>query len=98
MLLVRRNVYYRLAKARPSTPQVKQQYILPTSVFDFGPVLAGRDRASNPEGHPDHTAKFRITNNGLFALHAEFWLKSDGDSAGAAAGEVKKKPGEGMCI
>jgi hypothetical protein len=76
---------------------VKQQFMLPSNVFEFGPVLAGRDSAALPDGHIDHTAKFRITNNGLFALHADFWLKSEGpsaDPAAAAAGiEVKKKAG-----
>jgi hypothetical protein len=96
-----RNLYYKIAKARPSTPHVKQQFMLPSSVFEFGPVLAGRDRAALPDGHPDHTAKFRITNNGLFLLHADFWLKSEGpsaDPAAAAAGiEVKKKAGNSTC-
>ncbi|WIA13448.1 hypothetical protein OEZ85_007028 [Tetradesmus obliquus] len=90
-----RNLYYKIAKARPSTPNVKQQFMLPSNVFEFGPVLAGRDRSAAPEGHPDHTAKFRITNNGLFPLHADLWLKSEGpaaDPTAAAAGvEVKKK-------
>jgi hypothetical protein len=92
-----RNLYYKIAKARPSTPNVKQQFMLPSNVFEFGPVLASRDRAANPDGHPDHTAKFRITNNGLFPLHADLWLKSEGPAAdpaaAAAAVEVKKKAG-----
>lgn len=83
---------------------VKQQYIQPTSTFEFGPVVAGRDRSLCMEpGHPDHTAKFRITNSGLFDLHADFWLKSEGPNADpavtaaavAAAGEDKKKKDKG---
>lgn len=97
-------MYYKAAKARPSTPQVKQLYIQPTSTFEFGPVLAGRDRTGCLEGaHPDHTANFRITNNGLFDLHADFWLKSEGPSADPAvstaalsAGEDKRKKDRGM--
>jgi hydrocephalus-inducing protein len=95
-----RNLYFKIAKARPSTPHVKQQFMLPSNMFEFGPVLAGRERAALPEGHSDHTAKFRITNNGLFPLHADFWLKSEGpaaDPAAAAAGvEVKKKAGNSI--
>eukprot|EP00775_Hariotina_reticulata_P008964 gene8964-9139_t len=88
-----RNMFYRLAKARPPTPQVRQQFMLPSSVFEFGPLLVGKDRLGCLDGaHPDHTAKFRITNNGLFPLHAEFWLKSEGTSPqDPAAQDAKKK-------
>lgn len=80
-----RNVYYKTAKVRPQTPQVKQQYILSSSMFEFGPLLSGRDRIGYQQGlQPEHTAKFRITNNGLFDLHADFWLKSEGDPTTAA--------------
>lgn len=100
LFLLYRNLYYRTAKVRPSTPNVKQQFILPNSAFEFGPLLCGRDRTGYLTGaYPDHTAKFRITNNGLFRAHADFWLKSEGpaaDPAHAAAApiEAKKKSGE----
>jgi len=88
-------MFYRLAKARPPTPQVKQQFMLPSSIFEFGPLLVGKDRSSCLDGaHPDHTVKFRITNNGLFPLHADFWLKSEGTTPpDAASQEAKKKQG-----
>lgn len=68
-------------------------------MFEFGPLLAGRDRANYQTGcYPEHTAKFRITNNGLFRAHANFWLKSEGPGAdpahGSAPAETKKKAGE----
>lgn len=96
----RRNLYYKTAKVRPSTPNVKQQFIVPSSMFEFGPLLAGRDRSGYQTGcYPEHTAKFRITNNGLFKARADFWLKSEGPGAdpghaAGAASENKKKPGE----
>jgi hypothetical protein len=75
--------------------------MLASSVFEFGPLLCGRDRPAHLDSaHPDHTARFRITNNGLFALHADFWLKSEGPAADPAAGlapEVKKKAGAHGC-
>ena len=92
-----RNLYYKTAKVRPSTPNVKQQFILPSSVFEFGPLLAGRDRTGYQTGcYPEHTAKFRITNSGLFPARADFWLKSEGpaaDPTAAVGAETKKKPG-----
>jgi hypothetical protein len=97
-----RNLYFKAAKVRPSTPNVKQQFILPSSVFEFGPLLAGRDRAGYLTGcYPEHTAKFRITNSGLFPAHADFWLKSEGPAAdpahaASAAADTKKKPGEAL--
>lgn len=72
-----RNVFYRKAKARPSTPAVSKQYVIGEEVFDFGPLLAGRSKEGHLEGStPENAAQFRITNNGLFDLRASFWLKS----------------------
>jgi hypothetical protein len=92
-----RSLYLKTARVQPPTPNVRQQFILPTSTFEFGPLLAGRDRAGFLEGaHPEHTAKFRLTNSGLFAAHADFWLKSEGpaaDPAAAASSDAKKKSG-----
>ena len=49
-------------------------------------MLCGRNKEASLEAtHPDHVAKFRITNNGLFELHADFWLKSEGTTADPAA-------------
>jgi hypothetical protein len=101
--LHRRNLYFKTAKVRPSTPNVKQQYIMPSSMFEFGPLLAGRDRTGYQTGcYPEHTAKFRITNNGLFKAHADFWLKSEGPGAdpahAGAVADTKKKPGKHCCL
>lgn len=126
-----RAVYPKTSKARPQTPNVKQQYVLPTSTFEFGPLLVGRPppppqsprasaggfapaagaiaggmpgppaaaAAAPPDGHPDHTSRFKIANCGMFSLHADFWLKSEGETADPAAapesgrGSAKKGPG-----
>jgi hypothetical protein len=83
----RRSLYPKTSKARPPTPGVKLQYVLPTSTFEFGPLLAGRlqpqavAEGTLPDSHPDHTARFKIANSGLFPLHADFWLKSEGEPA-----------------
>jgi hydrocephalus-inducing protein len=53
------------AKARPSTPSVSRQFIISKGVFEFGPLLIGKDPTGYDTGaHPANTAKFRITNNG----------------------------------
>jgi hypothetical protein len=77
---------------------------VPSSMFEFGPLLAGRDRTGYQTGcYPEHTAKFRITNNGLFKARADFWLKSEGPGAdpahtAGAASESKKKPGGSQAL
>ena len=91
-----RVLYPKTSKARPQTPNVKLQYVLPNSTFEFGPLLAGRQLAAvtaegaPPEGHPDHTGRFKIANCGLFALHADFWLKSEGEAADPAFADAAR--------
>lgn len=91
-------MYARTAKARPATPTIRQQFMLPDGPFEFGPLLAGRDRAGHLDGSlPEHTAKLRITNTGLFPLHADFWLKSEGAAADpATAPDGAKKKGAAL--
>lgn len=91
-----------MAKARPATPRISRQFMPDTSTFEFGPLLAGKDRSGGAAAvlgrHPDHAAKLRITNSGLFGAQAEFWLKSQGsappgDSAAAPAGSDRPRSG-----
>ncbi len=54
-------------KQRPPTPSISRQYVAARNMFEFGPLLLGKDPAGYAEGkHPDNTARLRITNNGLF--------------------------------
>lgn len=77
-------------KARPSTPSVARQFVVSKNVFEFGPLLLGKDATGYDAGaHPDNTAKMRITNNGLFDLHVDFVLKSKDQPADAKGA---KKP------
>ncbi len=66
-----RSVYTRITRGRPQTPQVSRQFIQDTGRFEFGPLLAGKDRSGGSAAvvarHPDQTAKLRIINR---ALHA----------------------------
>jgi hypothetical protein len=85
----RRTLYPKVVRARPQTPNLHQVFVLPAGPFEFGPLLAARPPpqlpdapdAPAPEAHPDHVACLRIANCGLFSLHADFWLKSEGDPA-----------------
>ncbi|KAJ9512718.1 hypothetical protein QJQ45_019009 [Haematococcus lacustris] len=88
-----RTVYYRKVKARPPSPSVSRQFIVSKGLFEFGPLLVGKDITGYDTGaHPANTAKFRITNNGLFDLTAEFQLQSQ-IAAREAAEDSKGKKG-----
>ena len=92
-----RNVFYRKAKGRPSTPLVNKQFIISEEVFDFGPLLAGRKKDGYLDDKvPENGSLFRITNNGLFDLKAKFWLQStvkkEGEPGTAEGGEFIVNP------
>ncbi len=90
-----RNLYFRTARVRPSTPSVSRQYIQASGTFEFGPLLAGKDRSVYLSGaNPEHAAAFRITNNGKFDLRAEFWLKSQGPEPPTVAVDAKGPAGK----
>jgi len=85
-----RNVFMRRAKAKPASGYAHKQYISSLNVYDFGPLLAGRDRNSYQlpepvEGEPraeldpnvrQHIENFRITNNSLFKAQVRLQLGS----------------------
>ncbi len=89
-------------KVRPSTPSVSRQFVISKNLFEFGPVLAGRDPTGYQDNkYPDHTARLRITNNGLFPARVELGLQSavsstprDGKKAAPPAG-AKGDKGKG---
>ena len=93
-----RNVFYRKSKARPPSAAISQQFIISEEVFDYGPLLYGRNRKEclEVEDHTDrlttykpHMAQFRMTNNGRFPLHVNFHLKS---TTGAKGGGSPESP------
>jgi hydrocephalus-inducing protein len=89
-----RNVFFKASKTRPATPNVCRQFITATSVFEFGPLLAGKEPAAVLEGkHPENMAKLRLTNSGLFDLHADLWLKSTGADPGDGSAVAASKEG-----
>ena len=69
-------------KSRPTNPPesyVQKNYIVSENVFEFGPLLIGKD---SEKRNSDETLKkvnsfvFQITNNGKYDLNATFTLKS----------------------
>ena len=93
-----RNVFYRKSKARPPSVAISQQFIISEEVFDYGPLLYGRNRKEclEVEDHTDrlttykpHMAQLRMTNNGRFPLHVNFHLKS---TTGAKGGGSPESP------
>lgn len=93
-----RNVFYKKVKARPQTPLIRGQYVISKGVFEFGPLLHSKDPTGYLEGgHPDNTARIRITNNGLFDNQVTFSLKSKEQAAAEeeAAGAPGQEQGQG---
>jgi hydrocephalus-inducing protein len=77
-----RNVFMRKIKARPAKGTVRKQFVVSQNVFDFGPLLVGKDRSQYKNTpHEDNFERFRITNNGLFPVHLSFAMETD--AAGA---------------
>eukprot|EP00929_Paragymnodinium_shiwhaense_P012789 TRINITY_DN120685_c0_g1_i1.p1 TRINITY_DN120685_c0_g1~~TRINITY_DN120685_c0_g1_i1.p1 ORF type:complete len:3365 (+),score=726.60 TRINITY_DN120685_c0_g1_i1:1028-10096(+) len=99
-----RNVFMRRVKAKPASGYASKQYITSLGVYDFGPLLAGRDAASSKppvakEGETlqpmdpfvkQHIEHFRITNSALFQAKVSLKLAS-APSADAAPADPKKK-------
>eukprot|EP00961_Rhodomonas_salina_P161788 2179182-Rhodomonas_salina.1 len=71
------SLYYRKMKTRGENQIVSKQYIISKNVFEFGPLLVGKEREDFKEKYPENQEKFRITNSGLFHMHVEFCFKND---------------------
>ena len=93
-----RNVFMKRAKAKPASGYASKQYIANLDVFDFGPLLAGRDPAlRSPEPKEDgspaspdqfvgkHMEALRITNSGPFKAKVSFQLASATPKEGQAS-------------
>ena len=71
-----RNVYYSKVKAKVASA-VSRQFVISRQMFEFGPLLAGKDKGGYEEGkHPENSALFRITNCGLFEANVDISLRS----------------------
>ena len=71
-----RNVYYSKVKAKVASA-VSRQFVISRQMFEFGPLLAGKDKGGYEEGkHPENLALFRITNCGLFEANVDISLRS----------------------
>ena len=75
------NVFMQRKKVRPSNPPecyVSKHYIMSEKVFDFGPLLIGKNPSKRNEGPYIHvnSSVFRITNNGKFPAEIDFTLSS----------------------
>jgi hydrocephalus-inducing protein len=102
-----RTVFMHRIKTKKPNTIVKKQFIADQNVFDFGPLMVGRD-AGQASRHDRATMKvfaetFRITNTGLFATRVDFSLRGQmserpptapatGTTPRPGTGEDKKKP------
>lgn len=76
-------MFNRQKKSRPLQPPesyLSRTYVVSEGVFDFGPLLVGKDpekRSTMDQAAREISAfDFQITNNGKFKVHANFTLKS----------------------
>jgi len=70
-------IFYRKMKTRAEGQIVSKQFIVSKNVFEFGPLLVGKDKEGYKEKYPENRDDFRITNNGLFPMHVDFSFKND---------------------
>jgi hydrocephalus-inducing protein len=88
-----KNVFYDTKRNRPPNPPesyLQKCYVTNESLFDFGPLLIGKDpekRGEDEELKKANSAEFRITNNGKYDLNVKFALEST-----LAGEETEKSP------
>jgi len=96
-----RNVFMRRVKMKPASGYASKQYVTSLGIYDFGPLLAGRDpstRQLTAQEDPHvqhHIEKFRITNNSLFKAKVQFSLQSSGSESPDEGGGKKDKKDKG---
>ncbi|CAJ1453525.1 unnamed protein product [Effrenium voratum] len=66
-----RTVLLRRVKTKPASGYASEQFIAFTGIFDFSPLLVGRNpdarKGHKPDAHiKQHIDSFRITNHSLF--------------------------------
>jgi hydrocephalus-inducing protein len=77
-----KNVFMNHKRVRPPTvPEsyLDKTYVVAEGVFDFGPLLIGKDGAKRDEDtsmKAINSSEIRVTNNGQFDVEASFVLKS----------------------
>mmetsp|Transcript_4036 Transcript_4036/g.9628 ORF Transcript_4036/g.9628 Transcript_4036/m.9628 type:complete len:4944 (+) Transcript_4036:104-14935(+) len=74
-----RSLFYRKVKSRAEDQIVHRQYVISAGRFEFGPLLLGKSRENYQTAHPDNRERIRITNNGLFDMHVDFFFENDAD-------------------
>lgn len=86
-----KNVFMAQKRSRPTAPPesyLQKCFVTNENVFDFGPLLIGKDAEKRTEDEALKKAnsyEFRISNNGKYDLEAKFALESSlaGDDASA---------------
>ena len=71
------SIYYRKIKAKAEGQIVSKQYIVNKNMYEFGPLLVGRDKEDYKEKYLESKDTFRITNSGLFDMHVDFNFLND---------------------
>ena len=71
------NLYYKKIRAPPPHMIVRKQYVMSREVFEFGPLLVGKEKEGYKEKYEENRENFRITNNGQFDMHIDFCFRND---------------------
>lgn len=76
-----RNVFMSHKKSRPANPPecfLSRNYVASEGLFDFGPLLVGKDAEKRHEDaiRKMNASEFRISNNGKYDLQVQFALHS----------------------
>ncbi|KAJ1491732.1 hypothetical protein T484DRAFT_1773430 [Baffinella frigidus] len=75
------NLYYKKIRAPPPSMIVRKQYVMSREMFEFGPLLVGKDKEDYKTKYEENREKFRITNNGHFDMHLDFCFRNDTDGS-----------------
>jgi hypothetical protein len=75
-----RNMYMSIKKSRPVEKEalIIKSFVQTENLFEFGPLLIKKDaeKRADPQVQNVNSSIFQITNNGKYALEAQFTLKS----------------------
>ncbi|EGR28756.1 hypothetical protein IMG5_169530, partial [Ichthyophthirius multifiliis] len=74
-----KNIYWQIKKNRPPNPPesyLQKYYIQNENIFDFGPLLIGKNPEKRNEIRNINSCTFRISNQGKFDTQLQFQLMS----------------------
>lgn len=74
-----KNIFYTWKKNRPIAPPecyLQRTFVHSENVYDFGPLLIGKNPNNKLDYNNSNSSTFKISNQGKFDCHVEFALMS----------------------